>query len=452
MSYVKRFSSNPQIRAILRDGGALLSGNAFASILGFISVAVVTRVISAEGLGLLILSQTVIRLAAAALLPKPWQTLVRYGAQYKANSELRKLNDLLMLGLLVEIGAAIIAYLFVRIGLVVWQGFGVNDPVLYQGILIYSTTLLFEITGFSTAAYRLFRRYQLQAVILGLNALLNFGLIIVAYAVNADVTGFVWAYAIARILGTLITLGVAAYVLSSEGLLWKERISLQSLKSFRHTYSFGISMHMTDIVGTVMREIDYLVIAMFLGPAGVGVMKIIKQFGRPFSLLADPVKQVIYPEACEIYSVNSVQAMVKYLLRASILLAVVLVPILALLMLLTPTILRFAFGSEYVTYAGLAILYTAIHVGFLLAQGLPVSALALGQATPVFYSYLVMNIVYVAAIFVLAPVFDLAGIILAFATGSIVWVLWLLEVNRSALKREGAKLGLISRLKQVTPE
>lgn len=431
--------SNTQVRRIAGDGSWLLASNGVASGLGLIGVAIVTRALGAEGLGLLVLCQTVIGLAAALLLPKPWQTLIRYGAPYKAHAEIEKLHTLLIWGFLVEGFAALMAYTLVQLALNLWPTTDIGDSSLVHGLSLYSITLLFQIPGVPTTLFRLFRKYRLQATINCANALVLLVLIAGAFYFQLDVNGYILASSIASITGSLLFLAGALHIMHSEGLLMSRRVSLSDLDDSSGIFSFALSMHFSDLMGAIMRQADYLVIASFLGPAGVGTMKILKQFGRPFYLLVDPIKQVAYPEACELYTTGHPLMMVKYVLKVSVLLAIILAITFAALMLTMPFLLGFVFGAQYVSLFNLAASYTIIHVVFLMAQGLSISALAMGKATAVFYSYVIMNIVYILAILLLTPVFDVGGIVLAFSFGTIAWCAWLLEVNRRGLKQSSAE-------------
>ena len=451
-TWVERFSLGGHLKAIIRDGGSLLAGKVFASAFGFVTIAIITRSLGADGLGQLILSQTIVRLVASLILPKPWQALVRYGAKYQARSHNGRLTALFLIALLVEVVAAIVAYSAVRLGLLFWQEVADPEPVLFQGVLVYATTLLFEITGISTGSYRLFRRFKLQASLISVNALLLFSLVVIGFLWQVGLMGFIWITAIARIAGSMINLAGAIRVLISEGVLRVNLGNLERPKELPEMVSFSISLHFTDVVGTAMSELDYLVLGAYLGPSSVGIMKMIKQLGRPFTLMTEAVKQVIYPEACELYSRKSPSAMMSYILKASGLLAAISTPILLALILLMPTIVQLAYGPENVSISGLAILYVVVHVGFLLVQGLMISALAMGRAKGVFYAYLMMNFAYLLLTLLLAPIMEIAGVILAFAIGAVAWTLWLLAVNRRSLKDSGLNVNAIGRMRQASPE
>lgn len=432
----KQFASVVQIRKIAGSSGALLISNSFASGLGFITTALIAQAIGLDGLGTVVLVQTIIAVVAAAVLPKPWPSLIRYGVSYKTRGELDKLRTLLFAGLTVEIIAGLLAFLLVLLGINFLNIEPMQDPTLRQALLIFATTLIFEVPGFPTTLYRMFRRYKLQSVVLSINALFLFFLILLAFSLKVDVVGFIIAYTIAKISGSIINLAIALYIMYAEGLLAVQGSKFAALSDSSGIVPFGISMHFTDLLGTIMREVDYLVIAYFLGPTSVGVMKILKQCGRPFTLLTDSIRQIIYPEACELYIARGFKSMIKYLTGTTALLAIVSSIALFLLMLIMPFLLSIAFGAEYKHLSGIVNLYLIIHVGFLLAQSLQISALALGQGAATFHSYVIMNTIYIFLLITLAPRFDISGVILAFAAGAVAWTIWMIEINRRGIQRE----------------
>lgn len=433
-SVVTRLKGDRQIRSTARDGGLLLSGDVLSSCLGFITVALIARSLGPDGLGSLVLCQTAIHLIAALLLPKPWQTVVRYGADYRARGEAGRLWTLLLFGYVIEAVAAVLAFLVISValGAQLWD----LDGVPLIAARIYTVTLVVNLPGTPTSVFRLFRRYKLQAGLSGFEAILKLALVGLALHLKPDMTGFVLAYTLSEVLARCGAIGASLLVLRSEHILGAARVSLRTLlRECNGLVRFGLSMHLTDLVGTAMREVDYVLVGVVLAPSAVGMLKILKQFGRPLSLLANPIKQVTYPEACEINASRSARAMTRYLVKIYLLLGAILAASLILVFLSMSHIIRIAFGAEFITISRLASLYMLIHSVFLVAQALHISALASGKGEAVFLSYVIMNVVYICFVLALAPSLQLGGVVLAFGAGVIAWTSWLLVINRRSIRR-----------------
>jgi O-antigen/teichoic acid export membrane protein len=418
------FSNQPLLKKIFKHSSVLFSGQIIFTLLGIGSLAITARILGAEKLGILTLIQTSVFIISAVLLPKPWLTIVRFGATLEYNKRFHEFKSLITLSFIVEIFFAVIAGLItILLRRFILEIISVNQD--YSDLfMFYTLTLFLNISG---TAIGLLRHNDEVAWIRNIEIStggIKFIMVVIGYYLGLSLGYFVISYALAEIF-KFISTNIIGYLVS-----YRRKYKNISLKrgyikfnEFKEVLRFGVSMHFIDLLGTARREFDLVVIGAMLSPQSVGYYKVIKQFSKMFTLLGNPLKQAVYPDICKLWADNKIKLFIKTQLQLIGILLIVFSVIAVTFWFVSDTVVQLLFGEEYISIVGPLKLYICFSAIFISFQILNSAVLAKGMGGKALTVEVITNIVYFLLIFLLIPIYQLYGIIYALAVSILVWIL-----------------------------
>lgn len=416
--YKKFFDKN--ILKILKNASVLLSGSLGANVLGVLTLVVVARELGASDLGVLTLIQTYTLLLISIFLPKPWIVTVKYGTKFINKLQFNQMKGLIKYGFLLEIFTAITS--FILVNLIIYLFFSNLEFSFY--LSIYSIVILFSISGVSLGILRLYEQFKLLSSIEFGVALLKLFVIIATSVLNPTFLNFLLAYMFGEILKHLLYVISSVYFIKKEGYFKIRAEKLGTiLDENKGIVNFLISTHFNDVLGTIRRNLDVVIIGLLLSSQAVGLLRVIKQFGKVFSLLGNPIKKTIYPEFCKLWEEERFKHYHNFIRKITLMMLIFISTSILLVSPFMDQIISLLFSSEFIVVSTPLLFYLISHGIFLSFQTLNSALLSMGKANIVLLIELFTNIVYFLCLFLFTIKYELYGVVLSFFISILFWII-----------------------------
>jgi O-antigen/teichoic acid export membrane protein len=436
--------ADPRLRDLARNSGRLLSGNALSAILALISISLTARTLGSEQFGILILVSTYALLIDGIFNFQSWQALIKFGSEALSAGDTVQLKGLIKLGAILDcstaVGGTVVA---IALAPVAVSLLGLRDDAVSM-MMVYSATILANVSGVPLATLRLFGRFSLSAAQQVGAALIRLLGVVAAVVLQLDLWGFVLIWAATQVLGNLLLILVGARVLQQNGISgwWKEP-SVQWRKPFR----FAVWTNITGTLDLPVKQFDVVLVGALTSLEAVSVYKLIKQVGQVIVRLLDPIYQSIFPLfASQVASGESRQA-AHNAIKVGALLATLFVPILIVAGLTSRWWLVLLLGEYHEGSAWAARVYL---VGLaVVALMMPVHPLliAMGYARLTALITLTANVAYLVAAVLLGLHFGLIGIAGAYLVNVGIVATWKSAI---VLRRRNEDSGRMHQYKSFT--
>jgi len=203
----------------------LLSGNLITSVVGVLGFIITARALGPADYGILALTYAYVRVVGLIVGMQTWQPLIKYAAEIADKKHLEEYRSLLKFGFTVDIIAAVIGFIVaVTLALLFGPYFGIG-PEATTYVLIYSSVLLFQISGTPTAIMRLAGAFRLIAYGAAANATFRTVLCGIGLLLGADIFYFVIVWTLTQIAGSVTLLVLSIRQLRSESVrnIWSAR-------------------------------------------------------------------------------------------------------------------------------------------------------------------------------------------------------------------------------------
>ncbi|MEW5728961.1 MAG: lipopolysaccharide biosynthesis protein, partial [Pseudomonadota bacterium] len=175
--------SDPILRRLARNTGWLLGGKAANAVLSLAVLAVAARALGPEGLGRLVLLQSLVQFTAEVAKFQSWQGVVRYGALALGGKG--DLGRLVAFSLVLDGASAVAGLAFlVLAGPMLAAQLGWPEEVAAL-VPFYGTAVVFLVAGTATGLLRLFDRFDLLATQSALGNLIRLAGAVIAWAAGA---------------------------------------------------------------------------------------------------------------------------------------------------------------------------------------------------------------------------------------------------------------------------
>jgi O-antigen/teichoic acid export membrane protein len=400
----------PVMRSRLLNIGHLLTGSFFGSMIGMLAFVVTARALGPTQYGMLALTYSYTRAIERIVSSQSWQPLIKYGAELQGQEHHDDYRSLLKFGLVVDMGAAAVAYL-VSIGLALLFGplIGIGDEALQQ-VLIYSTALLFAINGLPTAVLRLAGRFRLVAYGTLFGGGLRLVLCTIGLLMGADLLYFVLVWTVTQIIGALSLLLLAFIELRRQGVRHVASARLRGVTTrFKGIASFTLGSNLELTLRSSANELDTLLVGMLASPTAAGLYHIAKRLGRLVLQCGVQVQAVLYPDVARLWARRSIEEFRSTILQMEILLILFGGLVVGFTALCIHPLLYWTAGPAFVDAAPLAIVQM-VAVAMLLSGGAVRTALlAMGRQPRVLAIVLVATVVFQAVALCLIPLVGAMG-------------------------------------------
>ncbi len=413
------------INKILKSSSLLLSGNVISSILSLLVVSILTKNLSLEEYGIIVMVQAYIMLVDQLFNFQSWQALIKYSTEAIESNNTLKFIGYLQIGIFLDLLGSLIAFIASFILLSPLSFVLKIDYNLLSPYMIFATVILTRIIGTPTALLRLSNSYKY----FNYSLLLNWGLKLLLIAIIAflnilSIYNVIIVFLVSEILSNLLLIYYGMKTLK------KYQISLlQIIPSWKTIYfakqnirflHFAFKTNMNSAVLGITRTIDELIVGALLSPAGAGIFKIIKLMGTIISKVLDPLYITFYPEINIYVAKGDNSSILNIIKKMSLYSGIISLLIFVVFYLFGKSGIELFFTKDYLV--GLPVMYLyliglLISFTFFYTQPLMLAYELEGIAL---YINIICSIFYLLFLYILTVNYGLMGIAISFI---LFWIL-----------------------------
>lgn len=400
---------------LLRNAGLLLGGKAANAVLSLLVLAVAARALGPEGLGRLVLLQSLVQLVAELAKFQSWQGVVRFGAARPDD-----LDAILSFSLLLDAGAALVGTMALVLGgALLARALGWPEAVAAL-LPVYGTALVALVPGTAQGVLRLYGRFDwLAAQSAAANAVRLVGAL-AAWALGGGFELFALVWWLAAWVAGLLPFVVAPRELARHGRRFAP-VWPAGLRA-RHPGILGFFCltSANSIIALAPGHLAALMVGTLLGPAAAGLFRVAKQIAEAAAKPADFLAQALYPEAARLAAEGGAARLRRLLLLLAVVSAAIAAAALAVIILFGATLVELVAGSGFM--GALAVMVWLAAAAALVMATAPAepTLIALGRAGRVVLAKGSAAFVQVALLAALVPLVGLSGAGMAALAGAAV--------------------------------
>ena len=326
----------------------LVSGSAGNAILMLISTTIAARTLGPAAYGVLALVLTVGRLSERLLRFESWQPLIRFAASEDIAADKKKMSELYLYGLFLDIGTALMAAaLTMIVGYALMTVIGL-EPEHMPLLAIYAVAIAMNIRGVPTAALRFDGQFRTLAYVQLLSSVLRLALAAAGLVFGFSLLEFVIVWTVCQALDSLLFLWLGLRVIRKQGIPSPFRANPFGLKQkFPGFMSFAWSTNISGTLRTLTQEADTLLVSAFAGTAWAGFYHIAKRIAKVAQQVGAMMQAVVYPDMARMWAQKDVAAFSSTIKRVQLVLGAVGVAFLGAFWLVGDWMMKFVFGPEF---------------------------------------------------------------------------------------------------------
>lgn len=363
------------IKRIVKSSSILLSGNLLSSLIGLVVVSILTKKLTLEQYGTIVMVQAYAMLIGQVFSFQTWQALIKYCTDAIKIHDRSMLIGYLQTGFTLDIAGAILSC-FAAFGLVFPITYVLNlDGKLISSHMIYMLVNITNIIGMPTAILRLSNSYKYFNYCSVLNWSLKLTLItLLAIVDKLSIGNVLFAYLASEATANLLLFyfgirKLANYQINPSKIIPCKKTIVFAKKNVRYLIFILRSSANGTVLGAT-RILDELIIGALIGPAAAGIFKVIKITSSLISKMSDPLYLTFYPEIAKFVTNNDTNSIKKIIKKFHLYIGCMGLIVMILFQFSGEYLIQLFFTKEYL-------------VGF------PVMSLyLLGLLIPIFFFYL----------------------------------------------------------------
>lgn len=326
----------------------LVSGSSGNAILMLISTTIAARTLGPAAYGVLALVLTVGRLSERLLRFESWQPLIRFAASEDIAGDKKKMSELYLYGLFLDIGTALLASVLTMIvGYALMTVIGLK-PEHMPLLAIYAVAIAMNIRGVPTAALRFDGQFRTLAYVQMLSSVLRLALAGAGLFLGFSLLEFVIIWTVCQALDSLLFLWLGLRVIRKQGIPNPFRANPFGLKQkFPGFMSFAWSTNISGTLRTLTQEADTLLVSAFAGTAWAGFYHIAKRIAKVAQQVGSMMQAVVYPDMARMWAQKDFTAFKSTIKRVQLVLGGVGVLFLAAFWLSGDWMMQVVFGPEF---------------------------------------------------------------------------------------------------------
>jgi O-antigen/teichoic acid export membrane protein len=335
-------------KAWLKNIGHLVSGSSGNAILMLVSTTIAARSLGPATYGVLALVLTVGRLSERLIRFESWQPLIRFAASEEITDDPKRMSELYLYGLLLDVGTAVIAALLtIIIGYALMSVIGLK-PEHMPMVAIYALAIATNIRGVPTAALRFDGKFRTLAYIQMLSSLLRLALAAAGLFLGFSLVEFVIIWTACQMFDSLLFLWLGMRTIHKKGIPSPLRANPRGLKDrFPGFMAFAWSTNISSTLRTMTQEADTLLVSAFAGTAWAGFYHIAKRIAKVAQQVGAMMQAVVYPDMARMWAKMDYRAFKSTIMRVQAVLGLLGLGLLAAFWLLGSWIMQVAFGPEF---------------------------------------------------------------------------------------------------------
>lgn len=346
-------------RRIARNSAFLAAGTTAAAVLIMIAVALTARALDAREFGMVVLLQSAAMLVRSLMSFSTQQPVIKLGSEAQAIGDKQQFGEIISMGLLVDIVAALLSFAVAVIVIVAF-----NDLVGLTGrdvrfAWIFGGAVIFMGFPSSNGILRVYNSFGALSLIQTLSAAATLVLVAILAVHAAGLEAFVWAWAVSYVLPSQLQLLFALYLLRRDSVPLHFRLGSFSTAGGRSLLQYSWTTWGTSSADSVRSYGDLLLVGAIVSVEGAGLYSVAKQLAgvvRKFNMV---YASTVFPEIARLSSRRDVRGARLLKRRMMIVgIAVGLVAVVAAAVVGEP-ILGILFGPRFTPAHGALIVLTA---------------------------------------------------------------------------------------------
>ncbi len=318
-------------------------------VLMLVSTTIAARSLGPAAYGVLALVLTVGRLSERLLRFESWQPLIRFAASEDVTNDKKRMSELYLYGLFLDVGTALLAaVLTIIVGYALMTVIGLK-PEHMPLVAIYAIAIAVNIRGVPTAALRFDGKFRTLAYIQMLSSILRLILAAIGLYLGFSLLEFVIIWTVCQALDSLLFLWLGMRVIRKKGIPNPLRANPFGLKDrFPGFMSFAWSTNVSGTLRTLTQEADTLLVSAFAGTAWAGFYHIAKRIAKVAQQVGSMMQAVVYPDMARMWAQKDYKIFGKMVKRIQLVLGLVGVRFLAGFWLVGDWMMHTLFGPEFV--------------------------------------------------------------------------------------------------------
>lgn len=419
----------------LRNIAHLLSGNVVSTVIGLASVALIARGLGPVDYGIFALTFSYTQAIERLVSFQSWQPLIRYGAELRDEEHREDLRRLLKFGLMLDLAGSFAAWLIaIALAVAGKHLFGWSADTI-RVVIIYSTVLLFGITGMPTAVLRLAGRFRAVAYGQVGGAIARLIACGIGFVAGADLMQFALIWMATQILSALTTFTIAIHVLHKQDVrgLWRAPLSGVA-ERFEGLWRFTWTANLSLTLWSSAQQFDTLIVGALAGPQAAGLYHIAKRAGRLSQQMGAQVQAVVYPEVARLWAEGAVVEFRRVVRQVELVLAGAGAVMVAVVAVAARPLIHLAVGPQFAGAAPLLIAQM-VAVALAICGSVTRSALlAMGRQQQVLHTVMVSTLIFHCVAFTLVPAIGAMGANFAHIALGTTWLAGLMITFRRSLR------------------
>ena len=413
--YRQKIKENKFYNSLFKNSFWAFFGDTSASILNLIVTIILIKLIGSNDYGILVLAQSYMQIIDVSLNVQCWRAVIQYGQKCLVKNNIKKLNQYVKLGILIDVITAILGgiiayYLTDFIG----TFFNWSEEMIICA-KIFSFTIFSHLSGTSTAILRIFDKFHLVAIQKLLTELIKLiaMLILFVQSKNISLVTATIVYCITDIIGNilLVILSLNCYL---KKVKIKELLHAKKADDIKGFLDFTLWGTLGNIVDIPVNYLDVFIVSL-IGNKMVSVFKVFKQCVSMVKKVTSAIQQAIMPQFSELNALGKKKDCYKIVLKIRNVILKVMIPIVLIVGLLSPLWLNILYGELFSKYWYVLAVYLIIQIIALSYTAIHPFYLSLNKPKNDTIFVLIANIFYVAIAYILIKYIGLFAIVFAFA-------------------------------------
>lgn len=413
----------------------LLGGTTAAGLLTLISLSLTARALGPALLGVFALIQAYAIIIDRLLNFQCWQAVIKFGSDFLKQKRTEEFKSLIKFCTILDAATAFCGAVIAAASVYFFGSFKGWQQQTINAAIVYSVWILFNLEGTAGGLLRLFDKFKLVSEINIAGAILKLILAVFGYAFSRKLMTFVIIWAASDIAETALLLMVAWYLAYKKAGNFFKAKTLAIAKD-KTIWKFVLSTNLNQSVKLASRELDILIIGAVLGTAATGIYKIARQFAAIPAKLIEPMYQAVYTELAALAAEKRFADIKHIILKTTAIGAIAAFLIWLFFLIFGDSILNFAAGAEFTKAGGVMIVYMFAFVIWGFSFCLPAGLLAFGRAAICLLILIIMQIVFLPALYLLLKNVGLIGAGYAQIISYLVYASLMLVFFEIAIKKE----------------
>lgn len=394
----------------LKNIAHLVSGNSFNAILMLVSTTIAARSLGPAAYGALALVLTVGRLSERLLRFESWQPLIRFAAAKDVSDDPKRMSELYLYGLLLDVGTAIAAaMLTIVVGYALMSVIGLK-PADMPLVAIYALAIATNIRGVPTAALRFDGKFRTLAYVQLLSSIIRLALAAFGLMKGFSLFEFVVIWTACQMFDSLLFLWLGMRTIHKKGIPSPLRANPRGLKErFPGFMAFAWSTNVSSTLRTLTQEADTLLVSAFAGTAWAGFYHIAKRIAKVAQQVGAMMQAVVYPDMARMWANRDFVSFRSTIMRVQGILGLVGLGLLALFWAAGDWMMHVAFGPEFAQAYPLLIAQLVAVVLIMHAAPSRSALLAMNRPGFVLWVAIASTILFFATAWLAMPVFGALG-------------------------------------------